>query len=250
MVERDSAVPGILLIGALPTAFRLEESVRIKWATAPNGTGMWAVSDYRLGREVLADTRLSSVGLQPFTEKTAAECLKRLSGGLVVNAACAGFCHALGVTSGLLRARTSRRALVDGVEKMTDGEGDGGRRRGRTYGAPPRGVGRRRRPGRPRHRSRPAQQRRHAGAGRPPLGADQLVARHAGVSSDLKGFVTHQANLRLIEHLAAALVAPARPSAGTSPSAATPPPRPCRRRFPGSSAPAGSGPGARFRRWA
>ncbi|MER5717410.1 hypothetical protein [Streptomyces sp. NPDC002132] len=79
MVERDSAVPGILLIGALPTAFRFEESVRIKWATASNGTGMWAVSDYRLGREVLADTRFSSVGLQPFMEKTAAECLERLS---------------------------------------------------------------------------------------------------------------------------------------------------------------------------
>ncbi|MFD9477503.1 MULTISPECIES: cytochrome P450 [Streptomyces] len=59
MVERDFAVPGIPPTGPMPAAFRSDEPTRIKWATAPNGTGMWAVTDYRLGREVLADKRFS-----------------------------------------------------------------------------------------------------------------------------------------------------------------------------------------------
>ncbi|WP_206432712.1 beta-ketoacyl-ACP synthase 3 [Streptomyces sp. ADI93-02] len=37
-----------------------------------------------------------------------------------INAACAGFCYALGIADGLVRAGTSRRALVIGAEKMTD----------------------------------------------------------------------------------------------------------------------------------
>ncbi|MFD0266201.1 cytochrome P450 [Streptomyces sp. NPDC127106] len=124
MVERDSSVSGIPPIGPLPSAFQLREPVRIKWATAPNGTGMWAVTDYRLAREVLADKRFSRaeavrpdvprlsitdpspdsiisldgreharmrrfvagafterrlMEIQPFVEKTAAECLEELA---------------------------------------------------------------------------------------------------------------------------------------------------------------------------
>ncbi|WP_369216896.1 beta-ketoacyl-ACP synthase 3 [Streptomyces flavofungini] len=37
-----------------------------------------------------------------------------------VNAACAGFCYGLGVADGLVRSGTSRRALVIGAERMTD----------------------------------------------------------------------------------------------------------------------------------
>lgn len=37
-----------------------------------------------------------------------------------VNAACAGFCYALGIADGLIRSSTSRCALVIGAERMTD----------------------------------------------------------------------------------------------------------------------------------
>ncbi|MFD0266200.1 beta-ketoacyl-ACP synthase 3 [Streptomyces sp. NPDC127106] len=144
-----------------------------------------------------------------------------------VNAACAGFCYALGVTDGLIRAGTSRRALVVGAEKMTDwvdpddvdtatvfadGAGaavvvaadrteinpvvwgsDGDRADLVTIPD--------------RHSSVTMQGQavyRWVTTSLAPVALD--ACRRAGISpADLKGFVTHQANLRMIEHLAAAL---------------------------------------------
>ncbi len=42
------------------------------------------------------------------------------AGGFDLNAACAGFCYALGVGSDLVRSGSSRRTLVIGSEKLTD----------------------------------------------------------------------------------------------------------------------------------
>ena len=42
------------------------------------------------------------------------------AGGFDLNAACAGFCYGLGVGSDLVRAGSSKRALVIGSEKLTD----------------------------------------------------------------------------------------------------------------------------------
>jgi 3-oxoacyl-[acyl-carrier-protein] synthase-3 len=42
------------------------------------------------------------------------------AGGFDLNAACAGFCYALGVASDLVRAGSARRVLVIGSEKLTD----------------------------------------------------------------------------------------------------------------------------------
>lgn len=42
------------------------------------------------------------------------------AGGFDLNAACAGFCYALGVASDLVRAGSSGRVLVIGAEKLTD----------------------------------------------------------------------------------------------------------------------------------
>ncbi|MFO7193148.1 MULTISPECIES: beta-ketoacyl-ACP synthase III [Thermocrispum] len=44
----------------------------------------------------------------------------KAAGAFDLNAACAGFCYALGVASDLVRAGSSRRALVIGAEKLTD----------------------------------------------------------------------------------------------------------------------------------
>lgn len=44
----------------------------------------------------------------------------KAAGGFDLNAACAGFCYALGVASDLVRAGSSRRTLVIGSEKLTD----------------------------------------------------------------------------------------------------------------------------------
>lgn len=48
----------IMPVGPLPAAFDLgQPRAGIEWATAPNGTGFWLVSDYRLARQVLTDRR-------------------------------------------------------------------------------------------------------------------------------------------------------------------------------------------------
>ncbi|TDV40458.1 beta-ketoacyl-ACP synthase III [Actinophytocola oryzae] len=44
----------------------------------------------------------------------------KAAGGFDLNAACAGFCYGLGVGSDLVRAGSSRRALVIGAEKLSD----------------------------------------------------------------------------------------------------------------------------------
>ncbi|MGB3441153.1 MAG: beta-ketoacyl-ACP synthase III [Actinophytocola sp.] len=44
----------------------------------------------------------------------------KAAGGFDLNAACAGFCYALGVGSDLVRSGSSRRTLVIGSEKLTD----------------------------------------------------------------------------------------------------------------------------------
>jgi 3-oxoacyl-[acyl-carrier-protein] synthase-3 len=44
----------------------------------------------------------------------------KAAGGFDLNAACAGFCYALGVASDLVRAGSSQRTLVIGAEKLTD----------------------------------------------------------------------------------------------------------------------------------
>jgi 3-oxoacyl-[acyl-carrier-protein] synthase-3 len=44
----------------------------------------------------------------------------KAAGGFDLNAACAGFCYALGVASDLVRAGSSQRTLVIGSEKLTD----------------------------------------------------------------------------------------------------------------------------------
>lgn len=44
----------------------------------------------------------------------------KAAGGFDLNAACAGFCYALGVASDLVRSGSSKRALVIGSEKLTD----------------------------------------------------------------------------------------------------------------------------------
>lgn len=44
----------------------------------------------------------------------------KAAGGFDLNAACAGFCYALGVASDLVRSGSSTRALVIGSEKLTD----------------------------------------------------------------------------------------------------------------------------------
>lgn len=44
----------------------------------------------------------------------------KAAGGFDLNAACAGFCYALGIASDLVRSGSSRRTLVIGSEKLTD----------------------------------------------------------------------------------------------------------------------------------
>src|SRR6185437_6807149 len=45
-------------IGPLPDAFDIiKPRSGIEWATAPNNTGFWLVSDYKLARLILADRR-------------------------------------------------------------------------------------------------------------------------------------------------------------------------------------------------
>lgn len=44
----------------------------------------------------------------------------KAAGGFDLNAACAGFCYALGIASDLVRSGSSKRTLVIGAEKLTD----------------------------------------------------------------------------------------------------------------------------------
>ncbi|MEU6298719.1 cytochrome P450 [Streptomyces erythrochromogenes] len=166
----------------MPTAFQTNEPTRIKWATAPNGTGMWAVTDYRLGREVLADKRFSRaeavrpgvprlsitdpspesiisldgreharmrrfvagafterrlLELQPFIEKTAAECLERLSeqgpsadfvAAVAQPLPLEVLCHILGVPT------ADRELFGSWVSVLFDLTGDEGANRAQTFG--------------------------------------------------------------------------------------------------------------------
>ncbi|MGW2473251.1 beta-ketoacyl-ACP synthase 3 [Streptomyces sp. NPDC001665] len=144
-----------------------------------------------------------------------------------VNAACAGFCYALGVADGLIRSGTSRRALVVGAERMTDwvdphdvdtatvfADGAGA---AVVVAAEHRGV-------------HPVEW----GGDGDKAGLIAIPDRHGSVTmrgqavyrwvttelaavaaaacaragiapADLRGFVTHQANLRMIERLATSL---------------------------------------------
>ncbi|WEO99069.1 beta-ketoacyl-ACP synthase III [Streptomyces sp. FXJ1.172] len=144
-----------------------------------------------------------------------------------VNAACAGFCYALGIADGLVRSGTSRCALVVGAERMTDwvdptdvdtatifadGAGAAVVVPAERTGIHPVVWG-----GDGEKASLVAIPDRHSSV----TMSGQAVYRwvtteltevaraacaHAGVApGDLKGFVTHQANLRMIEHLARTL---------------------------------------------
>jgi cytochrome P450 len=54
MSGRSKTVP----VGPLPDAFAIvKPRSGIEWAIAPNGTGFWLVSDYKLARQILADRR-------------------------------------------------------------------------------------------------------------------------------------------------------------------------------------------------
>lgn len=54
MSDQVETVP----IGPLPDAFDIiKPRPGIEWATAPNSTGFWLVSDYKLARQILADRR-------------------------------------------------------------------------------------------------------------------------------------------------------------------------------------------------
>ncbi|MEV8016430.1 beta-ketoacyl-ACP synthase 3 [Streptomyces sp. NPDC086554] len=144
-----------------------------------------------------------------------------------VNAACAGFCYGLGVADGLIRSRTSRCALVVGSERMTDwvdpadvdtatvfadgagaavvvpaertgihpvvwgGDGDQA-----TLVAIPDRHGRVTMRGQAVYRWVTTELA---------AVAEEACARAGIAPGDLKGFVTHQANLRMIERLAASL---------------------------------------------
>jgi len=53
----------IVPVGPLPDAFDMvKPRSGIEWETAPNGTGFWLVSDYRLARQILADRRFRRSG--------------------------------------------------------------------------------------------------------------------------------------------------------------------------------------------
>ncbi|WP_225825342.1 cytochrome P450 [Streptomyces naphthomycinicus] len=52
-------VPKGLPIGPLPIDCDPDDTTPIRWVRMPNGAGCWAVSDYRLARQVLADPRFS-----------------------------------------------------------------------------------------------------------------------------------------------------------------------------------------------
>ena len=150
-------------------------------------------------------------------------------GAFDLNAACAGFCYALGTASDAVRAGTSRHVLVIGAEKLSqwidwtdrstciifaDGAGRRGGRAGRD--------GEQRR-----HRARwsgasDGEHGRHdlhqgppvvpppGGAGGVPLGHHRaapgrpggLRAGRASAPRELAAFVPHQANLRIIEAIA------------------------------------------------
>lgn len=54
LVNQAGTVP----VGPLPDAFdTVKARSGIAWATAPNGTGFWLVSDYKMARQILADRR-------------------------------------------------------------------------------------------------------------------------------------------------------------------------------------------------
>ncbi|MEU6667435.1 cytochrome P450 [Streptomyces sp. NPDC046727] len=56
---KEPDVPEELPIGPLPIPCDPDDPAPIRWVRMPNGTGCWAVSDYRLARQVLADPRFS-----------------------------------------------------------------------------------------------------------------------------------------------------------------------------------------------
>jgi cytochrome P450 len=62
LVIRAATLSGVP-IGPLPDAFDVgKPRSAIEWAAAPNGTGFWLISDYRLARQILADRRFSRSG--------------------------------------------------------------------------------------------------------------------------------------------------------------------------------------------
>ncbi|WP_367435361.1 beta-ketoacyl-ACP synthase 3 [Streptomyces celluloflavus] len=144
-----------------------------------------------------------------------------------VNAACAGFCYALGVADGLIRSRTSRRALVIGAERMTDwvDQGDVDTATVFADGAGAAVVVAAERAGihpvewggdgdkaglvaiPDRHGSVTMQgQAVYRWVTSEMAAVAAAACARAGIApADLKGFVTHQANLRMIERLATSL---------------------------------------------
>ncbi|MEU6370184.1 cytochrome P450 [Streptomyces sp. NPDC046931] len=57
--RKEPDVPEGLPIGPLPIPCDPNDTTPIRWVRMPNGAGCWAVSDYRLARQVLADPRFS-----------------------------------------------------------------------------------------------------------------------------------------------------------------------------------------------
>ncbi|WP_225803435.1 beta-ketoacyl-ACP synthase 3 [Streptomyces sp. NK15101] len=144
-----------------------------------------------------------------------------------VNAACAGFCYALGVADGLVRSGVSRRALVIGAERMTDwvdpddvdtatvfADGAGAAvvvAAERTGIHPVEWGGDGDKAGLvaipDRHGSVTMQgQAVYRWVTSELTAVAAAACARAGIApSELKGFVTHQANLRMIERLATSL---------------------------------------------
>ncbi|MEU5977234.1 beta-ketoacyl-ACP synthase III [Streptomyces sp. NPDC047315] len=144
-----------------------------------------------------------------------------------VNAACAGFCYGLGIADGLVRAGTSRCALVVGAERMTDwvdpadvntapifADGAGA---AVVVPAPETGIhpvvwggdGNRASlitiPDRHGHVMMQGQPVYRWATTELVAVAEEACARSGRRPADLKGLVTHQANLRLLELLASRL---------------------------------------------
>ncbi|MER5785911.1 beta-ketoacyl-ACP synthase III [Streptomyces mobaraensis] len=141
-----------------------------------------------------------------------------------VNAACAGFCYALGVADGLVRSGTSRRALVIGAERMTDwvdptdvdtatvfADGAGAavvvadERPGIhpvVWGGDGDQAGLVAIPGRHGSVTMRGQAVYRWVTTELVAVAEEACARAGLAPADLRGFVTHQANLRMIERLA------------------------------------------------
>jgi len=154
-------------------------------------------------------------------------------GGYDLNAACAGFCYALGAAADSVRAGTTRNALVIGAEKMTSwvdwtdrstciifADGAGATVVGRTEPGEPSGVGpvvwgtagdqadKIRITGRTGALTQDGQAVfRWATTAMAPVALE--ACRRAGVTpADITAFVPHQANLRIIEAIAKKLGIP------------------------------------------